>query len=337
LKSENLFIIESFFKNPNQYLILEQTQIYKNMAVIPIILKEDYYLDFITFQEAEKLNLIKIMETGSVGKLKVINNSDKDVLIPFGTTVRGGKQDRTIWEPILIPAYNKNHSEYNLKRKNEKIYDIPAKCIEESRWSYIHNKKFKSTSVKLHPNIAFHAISDNGQGEVWEGIKLFRREMKINHRYAPTNSYLDVSKTLKNKTKIFSKNFTNVKNQCGIIAFINGKLIGLEFYANPNAWKFLNNSVIEAFAIEAIRLSQDVHISQNSINFDEKFNKILKSIEFNFSTKKGIGLGAVIEFNSGMNDWRGISLVYHETMVQFYLIKNSGQSFSKFRGNSIII
>ncbi|MHA1328199.1 MAG: ARPP-1 family domain-containing protein [Promethearchaeota archaeon] len=100
-------IVESFFKNPLQFLVLEEPQVHENMAVIPIVLKENKFVDFITIQEAEELNLIEIVETDSVNQLEVINNSDKEILIPFGVTVHGGKQDRTVWEPILLPAQGK--------------------------------------------------------------------------------------------------------------------------------------------------------------------------------------------------------------------------------------
>ncbi|MHA1196319.1 MAG: hypothetical protein ACTSSM_09510 [Promethearchaeota archaeon] len=53
MKSENLLILESFFKNPLQFLVLEEPQVHKNMTVIPIVLKDNKFVDFITIQEAE--------------------------------------------------------------------------------------------------------------------------------------------------------------------------------------------------------------------------------------------------------------------------------------------
>ena len=86
------------FKNPLSFLKLDTPQTYKNMTVIPIILQDDKFIDFISIKEAEELELIEIIETDAVSQLEVINKSDNQILIPFGMTVHGGKQDRTIWE-----------------------------------------------------------------------------------------------------------------------------------------------------------------------------------------------------------------------------------------------
>ncbi|MFX1388228.1 MAG: ARPP-1 family domain-containing protein, partial [Promethearchaeota archaeon] len=97
MKNEDIQVVKSMFENPLSFLKLDTTQVYKNMTVIPIIIQDDKFIDFISIKEAEELELIDILETDTVGQLEVINKSDKQILIPFGMTVHGGKQDRTIW------------------------------------------------------------------------------------------------------------------------------------------------------------------------------------------------------------------------------------------------
>ncbi len=105
------------------------------MTIIPVIVQDDKFIDFISIKEAEELELIEIIETDTVSQLEVINKSDKQVLIPFGMTVHGGKQDRTIWEPILLPVgekqniFQQNSDNIDINQK----YTIPAKCVEQSR------------------------------------------------------------------------------------------------------------------------------------------------------------------------------------------------------------
>ena len=60
-------------------------------------------------------------------------------------TVHDGKQDRTIWEPILMAVGGKQNV---FKDKYESVsqkYTIPAKCIEQSRW-------ITQGSVDLNPH-----------------------------------------------------------------------------------------------------------------------------------------------------------------------------------------
>jgi len=339
LKSESIKIIESVFENPLGFLKLGTPQVYENMTVIPIIIQEDKFIDFISIKEAEESGLVEIIETEAVSQLEVINKSDKQILIPFGMTVHGGKQDRTIWEPIFLPVGGKQHvfksnpgRTGNPGRTNKK-YVIPAKCVEQSRWRYTKGKNFKSSNIRIHPNVAFEAISKAGQGAVWEEIQSHRVEMNYAMNVAPTQSYLQMTRISERNTEKIVKNFTNIENQCGIAVFINGEFIGIEFYANPDAWKYMSEDIFKAFAIEALRF-KNKPAEKSSIEYHDKFLSVLQKINCNFSTREAIGVGNVIEFNTTDNKWRGIALVHNGTIIQFYFVSKRGGS--KVQKNSRI-
>ncbi|MFX1414462.1 MAG: ARPP-1 family domain-containing protein [Promethearchaeota archaeon] len=323
MKSESIKIVESIFENPLGFLRLSTPQVYENMTVIPIIIQDDKFIDFISVKQAEEQSLIEIIETEAVSQLEVINKSDKQILIPFGMTVHGGKQDRTIWEPILLPVGGKqkvfNRNPGNPSRK----YVIPAKCIEQSRWTYTKGKGFKSSSTRIHPNVAFEAISTAGQGAVWQEIQAHRAEMKYAMNIAPTQSYLEMTKISDKQTEKFIRAFKNVENQCGIAVFINKEFIGIEFYANPNVWRYMSEDIFKAFAIEAIRF-KNKPMKEISSEFHDILISILQQLSFNYSSREGIGLGNVIELDSTDNKWRGIALEYNGTIIQFYLVSKRG-------------
>ncbi|MFW9946521.1 MAG: ARPP-1 family domain-containing protein [Promethearchaeota archaeon] len=323
MKSESIEIVESIFINPLSFLKLGTPQAYENMTVIPIIIQDDKFIDFISIKQAEEAGLIEIIETETVSQLEVINKSDKQILIPFGMTVHGGKQDRTIWEPILLPIGGKQKVFSGNPGKGKQKYTIPAKCVEQSRWTYTKGQGFKSSNMRIHPNVAYEAISASGQGAVWDEIQSHRAEMKYAMSVAPTQSYLEMTKVSEKQTEKIIKNFKNVENQCGIAVFINGEFIGIEFYANPNAWNYMSNDIVKAFAIEALRF-KDKPIKENSNEYHDEIIKILQKLTFNFSTREGVGLGNVVEFNSNDGKWRGITLVYNGTMAQFYLVSKRG-------------
>ena len=81
MKNVSVQMIEMLFENPIEILELGKPQSHNNMTIIPIIYKGKT-LDFISIKEAEDLGLININETDTVSQLEVINNSDKQVLIP---------------------------------------------------------------------------------------------------------------------------------------------------------------------------------------------------------------------------------------------------------------
>ncbi|UCC20476.1 MAG: hypothetical protein JSV62_04080 [Promethearchaeota archaeon] len=322
MKNENIQIVKSMFENPFNFLKLDKPQVYKNMTVIPIIVQDNKFIDFISIKEAEELELIEIIETDTVSQLEVINKSNKQILIPFGMTVHGGKQDRTIWEPILLPAGEKQSIISKNPSSIKQKYSIPAKCVEQSRWNYTKGRGFKTSNTRLHPNIAYEAISASGQGSVWNEIQSHRAEMNFAHAIAPTQSYLEMTKESEKQTKDFINHFKNVENQCGIAVFVNGEFIGIEFYANPKVWKAMSKDILNAFSIEAIRFENKPH--HKTTEYHEELIKIFKKLNLYFSTRDGVALGNVVEFNSEDNRWRGITLVHQRNMVQFYLVSKRG-------------
>lgn len=323
MKSESIQIVKSIFENPLSVLKLETSQIYENMTVIPIIIQDDKLFEFINIKEAEELDLIEIIETDTVNQLEVINKSDKQILIPFGMTVHGGKQDRTIWEPILLATGGKqNIFKENTKTASQK-YTIPAKCVEQSRWNYTGGRGFKSSNTRLHPNVAYEAISTAGQGAVWNEIQSHRAEMNYAMDIAPTQSYLEMTKISDKQTEEICKNFKNVENQCGIAVFINNEFIGIEFYANQDVWKSMSNDILKAFSLEALRF-KDKPKEKEIVEYHDELIRIFRSFNFKFSTREGVGLGYVVEFNSENNKWRGITLIHEQKSIQFYLVSKRG-------------
>ena len=327
MKNISVQIVEMLFENPIEILEFEKPQFHGNMTIIPIIYKGKT-LEFISVKEAEELGLISINETDTVSQLEVINNSDKQVLIPFGVTVHGGKQDRTIWEPILLAAGGKQDISGTNKGTIEQKYTIPAKCVEQSRWNYRKGKGFKSTSTRLHPNVAYEAISSVGQGSVWNEIQAYRSEMKYNSNIAPTQSYLEMTENIEKETEKIVKSFKNLEDQCGIATFINHEFIGIEFYANVQVWDAMSKDILKAFAIESLRFKDKPYKEKSDLSKIQLI-KALQSLKLNFTTRKGIGLGDVVEFESQDKKWRGNTLVHENSLVQFYIVSKRGGSTSE--------
>lgn len=324
MKSVSIQVVELLFENPLSILNLYTPQIHDNITIIPLSFKGKI-LEFITVKEAEELSLISINETETVSELEIINKSDQEVLIPFGITVSGGKQDRTIWEPILLPVGGKQNI---FKRNSENTfqkYKVPAKCVEQSRWTYKKGKGFKSTATRLHPNVAFEAISAAGQNAVWNEIQSYRSEMNYDLDIAPTQSYLEMTEKNEKEIERLVKAFNNVDNQCGIAAYINGEFVGIEFYSNPKAWKSMSSDIIKAFATEALRF-KDKQFKADKEDYHDNLRSVLQSLNLNFSVRNGIGLGEVVEFESQDKKWRGNTLVHENSLAQFYLVSKRGGS-----------
>lgn len=323
MKNVSIQFVEMLFENPSEILEFEKPQSQGNMTIIPIIYKGKS-IEFISVNKAEELGLISIIETDTVSQLEVVNNSDKQVLVPFGVTVHGGKQDRTIWEPILLASGGKQNISGSKRGTMERKYIVPAKCVEQSRWNYRKGKGFKSSNTRLHPNVAFEAISSAGQGSVWNEIQSYRSEMNYNASIAPTQSYLEMTQNIEKETEEIVNAFKNLEDQCGIATFINGEFIGIEFYANAQVWKEMSKDILKAFAIESLRFKEKPKGKLN-ISGDQLITA-LQSLNLNFTSRNGIGLGEVVEFESKDKKWRGNTLIQENSFVQFYIVSKRGGS-----------
>jgi hypothetical protein len=146
--------------------------------------------------------------------------------------------------------------------------------------------------------------------------------MKYALSVAPTQNYLEMTKQSEKETEKIIKNFKNVESQCGIAVFINGEFIGIEFYANPLVWNTMSKDILKAFAIESLRFKEKAE--RKITGYHEEFLKILAELNFKYSTKEGVALGNVVEFDSVDKKWRGITLVHNGKFAQFYLVSKRG-------------
>jgi hypothetical protein len=148
---------------------------------------------------------------------------------------------------------------------------------------------------------------------------------------APTQSYLEMTQESEKQTSDFAKHFNIVDKQCGIAVFINGEFIGIEFYANSEVWKTMNDDILKAFSIEALRFKDK---SQRKVSeYHDELIKILDKLDFKYTSREGVALGNIVEFSSEDNKWRGITLVHEKSMIQFYLVSKRGGSLVNTRSN----
>jgi hypothetical protein len=96
----------------NQYLDqikIGGKQVYKNLALFPLLSAQADSLDYLTLDEALKDGLVEVTEVsegGHVPDLKVVNNSPRMILILDGEELVGAKQNRIVNTTILVAAYS---------------------------------------------------------------------------------------------------------------------------------------------------------------------------------------------------------------------------------------
>lgn len=227
---------------------------YKNLAIYPIEGKNNIGRTYVTLEQAMENQSVVLHETGSVGELAIDNNSDEYVFVMAGDIVKGGQQDRTIGEDVVLPPRTK---------------DIPLQsfCVEQSRWSQRQAEavnEFSSTKKSLSSkSLKVAARANKNQSEVWEEVSKYQEKTSENvqadlkSEVSQTSLQLTLeSDELKSKVdeylKALDKVFEDNENVVGFAFSINGKISTVEWFGNADLFAKLRRKLLESAINEAI-------------------------------------------------------------------------------------
>ena len=210
--------------------------------------------EYITLQEALEKGAVKIVETGSVGNLTIINNAkNANIFIQSGDIVKGGRQDRTIkYDYIITPR----HKELSLS----------SFCVEHGRWSKRGGEagdKFSSSSDRLSSReLQMAAKYEGNQSRVWEEVGNAQTKLSrnIGKPVKSPESESSLQLTLENKDlnefvdeyiEALAPAIKTKKYVVGIVAAINGRVVTADIYESENLFAKLSDKLLRAAAVEA--------------------------------------------------------------------------------------
>ncbi len=168
-------VIKEFFSG----IKVGARQSHKNMTLFCLLAAAESDADFLTLDEAlltDWLGITEVTEEGSVRELKVINRSDKKILLLDGEELVGARQNRVLNVTILIGP------------RSETI--VPVSCVEEGRWNY-RTPKFgsesralnaalrKSKAAFVRSNLAVGEGFASNQAQIWNEIEAKHARMSV--------------------------------------------------------------------------------------------------------------------------------------------------------------
>jgi hypothetical protein len=241
--------MENIIKDYLYTIQISNTQSHKNLSVFPLL--SDYVVpfDYLTLDEALSKNLIEVVELdkdGSVPELKVVNKSDRMVLILDGEELVGAKQNRIVNTTILIPA------------KSTTV--IPVSCVEQGRWSYDTDKFYslkrvmspkmragKSDQVRYSLKNANSFRSD--QSAIWNEIS--SKAMRLDAE-SPSMAMSEIYEKEASGIQDYVKHFELIESQIGAVFMINGKVVGMDCFGKADTFASVFKKLVESYALDAI-------------------------------------------------------------------------------------
>ena len=229
---------------------------YKNLTIFLIQGEDVLKRNYLTLEEVMKQKKITLHETGNVGELSVDNTSSDYVFIMAGDIVKGGRQDRTIGEDIVLEP-------------GAKKVALKSFCVEQSRWGSRGSEsdvKFSSSQYMLsNRHLKIAAREKRMQNDVWEEVSNYQtgasRQIKeeVRSRISPTSLQLTleddkVKGKISEYVEALQPVFEGKKDVLGFAFFINGKISTVETFGNAALFGKLQKKMLEAAASEAFEL-----------------------------------------------------------------------------------
>jgi hypothetical protein len=243
---------------------------YKNLKIYLIegagTLNNKQYL---TLDQAMEKKKATVIETGNVNELSIDNLSGDYIFIHSGDIVKGGQQDRTIGNDMIIEP-------------NAKKVKMPSFCVEHSRWSKRGNENVKefSSSKNMLPSKELKIASryKNNQQEVWDKVeaeqekyktelsKKANRDVEVKSAQSSTSLQLALENDslLKSKNEYLSHLKTLLQNNSeaiGMAVYINNELSEINIYNNHALFRELSAKLLDAAILEAISEGEKTNVN----------------------------------------------------------------------------
>jgi hypothetical protein len=228
---------------------LAKAQAHRNLVLFPLLAPESGDPDYLTLEEALKVEAVVITEVsegGQVPELKLNNRSESKILILDGEELKGAKQNRIVNATFLIGP------------KSEVV--IPVSCVEHGRWNY-RSRRFDSGEKIMHfslrrehqrevsKNLREEKSFRSNQGMIWNELADKVSRMKVS---APTGAMEDLFEQQKAKLSEYLKAFTLVDCQVGVIMAVNGDIAGIELFWYYKTLQAFFGKLVESYALDAI-------------------------------------------------------------------------------------
>jgi len=222
---------------------------YKNTegVILPIIARASWERNYVLLSEVQ--DQVKITDTGSISKLNIENNSDRNVLIRTGEMLRGAStQPRTFQRSAVIAPNKKSLIDVRCIQASHPI--VPSSSFTATGWY---------TPKEVNEVLLSSGYTYNRQGVVWQCINSISTtyhalvsasspELATSLSY--TDSLIDAQKTLESGLKVLNEMISHVpihSKQVGAVFFKGDKLLGLEMFDSPDSWNASYEAAIKKY------------------------------------------------------------------------------------------
>jgi hypothetical protein len=224
-----------------------------------------------TLDEAMKTPGFRITERKQFGRegnawyngLTVQNKTTDTVFIMSGDVVRGGNQDRVNEVDLaMTPATIRNITVFCVEHGRSTYYDQSAPMAEKEVGAFKDYYAVASPRVRM-------AINSGDQQGVWDAVETVT---KANNAESHTSAYAALEndnavKATRDQLQQFFEGKLNDNKTVGMVAVLNGKVIGVEIFAHPKMFQRRYAALVHSYAVEAAAAEKAPVIGENDVTW----------------------------------------------------------------------
>jgi hypothetical protein len=312
-------------------LKLGRKQSYKNMTIFALLSDYNANSDYLTLDEALSGNLIDVVEKdedGTVPELKVINKSDRMVLILDGEELVGAKQNRIVNTTVLIAGNTTTV--------------IPVSCVEQGRWSY-KSEKFSSEKRIMSPGLRSkkadqvkYSLKSRGnfssdQSAIWNDISGLASDLNAE---SPSMAMSEIYRKEAPTIGKYAEHFDLIESQVGAVFMINGKVAGMDCFGKPETFSKVFEKLVESYALDAIdSLGKNMDKAEKGTK-SEAGKFIEASSDCRVEVHQSVGLGTDCRLDSDHST--GFALAHDKQVMHMSLFAKAAENNRQNPGSRMI-
>jgi hypothetical protein len=223
-------------------------QSFSGLTLIPLFSARRAPFEYLLLSAAITAGMASIEEVGGgrVPTLRIVNRSEKPVLLVDGEHLVGVKQNRILNTTILVPE--------------KSTLDIPVSCVEAGRWGVPQDharpasphlftsaraKKAEAVTASVRSSGAFMA----DQAAIWEDVD---RKLSDLNAQSPTAAMHAAYEHRAADIAQYLKHLPWHPGQTGVVAAVGHRILCADVFDRPESLWGLWERLIPAYAVEAI-------------------------------------------------------------------------------------
>jgi hypothetical protein len=217
------------------------------LSVVPLLSSPTRDPGWLTLAEAGDAAVVaEVDEAGTVPSLKVVNGTDRPLLLLDGEELVGARQNRVLNTSVLAAAHS--------------TLVIPVSCVEAGRWHY-RTRRFTSSDTSLYASArakkaarvtaSLRARSGHlaDQEEVWADVAEKAAAFRV---ASPTGAMHDLYAHLAGDLERARAALAPVADQVGALVFVADRWVGLELFPCPRLFASAWSRLSAGYAAEGI-------------------------------------------------------------------------------------